>query len=171
MPSQPFVFQFAKPEPPVLSLQNDGEMVILDWTVVDNATYNVYRNGERIKANLIFPHYEDEDVEFGNYCYTVTCNCLGESTHSNEQCTEVLGIDHQDISLQLYPNPADDTFVVASPLLTAVEVYDVVGNLVVRVEGSDSIALNTSAYKAGLYIVRVQLGDIQPVYRSLMIAH
>lgn len=171
-PSQPVVFEFPKPAPPMLSLQNAGDKVILDWTVVENASYIVYRDGERIKANLTEPHYVDEDVEEGNnYCYTVTYNCLGESEHSNEQCTEVLSIDGQEISLELYPNPADDSFVVTSPLLSAVEVYDMVGNLVVRMEGTTTIVMNTSMYKAGLYVVKVQLANLQPVYRSLMIAH
>lgn len=58
---------------------------------VTGNTYNLYRNGELIAANITGGTYTDENLPDGTYCYTLTMNCIDdfESAPSNMECVTI----------------------------------------------------------------------------------
>ncbi|MBQ8222949.1 MAG: T9SS type A sorting domain-containing protein [Bacteroidales bacterium] len=77
--------------PENLTAEIDGNDVILNWESVEEADYyQVLRNGAVYCSFVEGTTYVDEDVEAGNYCYTVhsICNAL-QSYESNEACVEI----------------------------------------------------------------------------------
>jgi len=68
-----------------------GEAVSITWDAPALAdSYKLYRNGELLAAGIIDTHYVDENLEDGDYCYTVTALYrFTESPESNEDCIEL----------------------------------------------------------------------------------
>jgi hypothetical protein len=68
--------------------------IYINWAEVPSANaYDIYRNGTRIATD--YPYvgsYVDDELPYGEYCYTIVAKCgLGDSDPSDEAC-EVLNI-------------------------------------------------------------------------------
>ena len=73
--------------------------IVLTWNAADNAaSYNVYRNGQKI-ANVTEVTYTDQNLTPNtNYCYNVTAvNGMSESELSEEACAKTLAVEGVDV--------------------------------------------------------------------------
>ena len=77
--------------PTALSTEANGDQIELSWTAPALAnSYKVYRNGAQVAQGLITPHYVDQNLAEGEYCYTVSAVYQNvESQVSNESCAEI----------------------------------------------------------------------------------
>ena len=110
----------------------------------------------------------DSNLAMGaTYCYHVRAvyaspTDLCESTFSNEACALWTDIDGNDNIapgiLELYPNPADNqVFIIDHNGLKNLTVFNSVGQPVFsHITGGVQYELNTAAFPAGVYIVRVE---------------
>ena len=82
------------PEAPtnLFAMTVSSGQIDLDWTdnaESDLASYNVYRDGEKIDSGIAFNHYSDTGLSpLTHYCYTVTAvdTSRNESIESNQAC-------------------------------------------------------------------------------------
>ena len=60
----------------------------ITWSPVPNVeTYKIYRNGVLITSGFPYNSYNDTELPYGDYCYTVVSECpQGDSEPSNESC-------------------------------------------------------------------------------------
>ena len=60
----------------------------ISWSPVQNVeTYKIYRNGTLITSGFPYTSYNDTELPYGEYCYTVVSECpQGDSEPSNESC-------------------------------------------------------------------------------------
>ncbi len=101
----------------------------------------------------------------GNYCFNSCLTCSGDTVATD---TTVFVMElHAGIALQAFPNPASDQInLIASGDLqgmTALRIYDMRGRLVFddfrQVFANQTVTINTSAIRAGMYILEVQSGS------------
>jgi len=139
----------------------------LSWLpVVENASYNIYRNSEFL-INVEENSYTDTDAtEYIEYCYTVTALCAEglESEPSNEECENIVGIAEMDSQVKIYPNPTNGELRIESGELRIenVEILDVMGRtvgatLAVAPDGThqSQIKMDISYLPIGVYFLRV----------------
>lgn len=99
----------------------------------------------------------------GEYYYKVTAyNSVCESTPAftadgvDYVFVTVTSVGEQNHTVALYPNPANDKFVVRAEEINEVMVYDLLGQCVYRFEGStEALEINTAAFNAGVYTINV----------------
>lgn len=69
-------------------VKNNGEEKSIE--INPDIKYNIYRNSEQIASDLTETTYIDNGLDYGNFCYTVTTNCIyTESDFSNEACDSI----------------------------------------------------------------------------------
>jgi hypothetical protein len=90
----------------------------------------------------------------------------------------VTGIEHIAEFIQLYPNPASNSFVIELPTKTdnrlSVHIVDQVGRVVhesVIETGEQSKTINTQELVGGIYIVQIGAGKSGVVRKKMMIVH
>lgn len=135
----------------------------LTWEAAPEALcYTVYRNGVELDDYVTGLSYLDENAGTGNYCYTVTAQCIvGESGPSNESC--ITGIDDRDDNrnVTIFPNPAKDHFTVSADFpFTHISVVNLLGQEVIGkdVTGSRS-DIDVSGLSDGIYLVKILDGS------------
>ena len=72
------------------------------------------------------------------------------------------GIDDQDlITLNMYPNPASDVLnISAQNTINTVEIYNVLGQKVIRMNVEDTSAeINVSNLNAGIYLIKYEINN------------
>ncbi|MCL2042310.1 MAG: S8 family serine peptidase [Bacteroidales bacterium] len=141
----------------------------LSWLpVVENASYNIYRNAEFL-TNVEENSYTDTDIKIHTlYCYTVTVLCAEdlESEPSNEECDIIIGIAEMDNQVKIYPNPTNGELRVESGELRieGVEILDVFGRLTTpnpsKSKGGEfgagsAMTMDISYLPAGVYFLRI----------------
>lgn len=87
-------------------------------------------------------------------------DCTGEALAV--QVDDLLGNGGFDIkSLQYYPNPVKDVLTVSySQAITSVEVYNIVGQLIInKTPDAATVQVDMAALQAGTYIVKLQSGN------------
>ncbi|MDA9289573.1 T9SS type A sorting domain-containing protein [Polaribacter sp.] len=75
---------------------------------------------------------------------------------------ETAGIDDQDlVSLNMYPNPASDVLnISAQNTINTVEIYNVLGQKVIRMNIEDTSAeINVSNLNAGIYLIKYEINN------------
>ena len=137
-----------------VSIESYGN--ILSWTAAENAvSYNVFRNNESI-ANISTTSYADSNGAEGDTYYIVTVCQYGESDPSVSVQATQSGIDGSSISVEIYPNPASDKFMIECEGMTTIEIFNVVGQSMGMIDvNSNAISVDSSDWTNGVYNVRI----------------
>jgi len=145
-----------------------GIDVMVSWevpvTVGTVIGYNVYRNGvllTTIPTTDLF--YFDPTLAIGeyNYCVSAVYN-NGESIQGCALAPITVDIKEQSkLQVSIYPNPGTGRFNIDSNIpFTSVQILNFAGQVVYSNEYSGHhMQIITSAFKAGMYLVRVQTKD------------
>ncbi|WP_407556832.1 endonuclease [Winogradskyella sp. 4-2091] len=69
--------------------------------------------------------------------------------------------DHSTNTVKLYPNPMNNQLTVAlnSNIDTTIEIYDILGKLILNSEINKTSTLNVQNLKTGIYIIKISQGD------------
>lgn len=145
--------------------------VVLDWAQTgtpDNWTINYKKSSVNTWTTVTTTTHPytitNLDSETGYEAF-VTANCgdqtSGESNHVTFT-TLVDGIEDIDVNTVIYPNPTTGKVTVSniqSPI-NGIEVYDVYGKLLNRVEPNlNEVNLDITHYAAGVYFIRIETGN------------
>ena len=132
------------------------------WTDVEGAiAYNLYRDGELIAENLTEAAYNDTEMALNaQHCYAVQSVFeKGVSDLSAEACANYFaGLDELSRQVSVYPNPTTDKVTIECAGMSCIEVYNVEGKLVRRVE-VDSDAYELKGLENGIFTLRILKGD------------
>ncbi len=131
---------------------------LISWTAAENAvSYNIFRNNEEtILANISTTSYVDMNGQEGDTYYIVTVCQYGESDPSEGVQAIQTGIDGSSISVEIYPNPASDKFMIECEGMTTVEIFNVVGQSMGMIDvNSSAISVDSSDWTNGVYNIRI----------------
>jgi len=143
-----------------------GEM---EYTLIDNVPYE--------EGTVDYSYYDANPYPNAGtpyeVCYQVTAVWESETDYCESMparavlptddyiCMTITSIDNplEDGATALYPNPATDRVNVASSFdITRLTIVNYVGQVVydAEINGDRSLTLNTAAYDAGVYIVKIE---------------
>jgi hypothetical protein len=143
-----------------------GEM---EYTLIDNVPYE--------EGTVDYSYYDANPYPNAGtpyeVCYQVTAVWESETDYCESMparavlptddyiCMTITSIDNplEDGATALYPNPASDRVNVASSFdITRLTIVNYVGQVVydAEINGERSLTLNTAAYDAGVYIVKIE---------------
>ncbi len=72
--------------------------------------------------------------------------------------------------ISIYPNPAEDNFIIEADDITQIEIYNTVGQMVERVDADDdSVEINVSAYNSGIYMMKITLNNGQTYTEKVVV--
>lgn len=131
---------------------------LISWTAAENAvSYNIFRNNEEtVLANISTTSYVDMNGQEGDTYYIVTVCQYGESVPSEGVQAIQTGIDASSISVEIYPNPASDKFMIECEGMTTVEIFNVVGQSMGMIDvNSSAISVDSSDWTNGVYNIRI----------------
>ena len=131
---------------------------LISWTAAENAvSYNIFRNDEETAlANISTTSYVDMNGQSGDTYYIVTVCQYGESDPSESVQAIQTGIDGSNISVEIYPNPASDKFMIECEGMTTIEIFNVVGQSMGMIDvNSNAISVESSTWTSGVYKVRI----------------
>lgn len=145
--------------PSNLNANVDAMNIHLSWTSVASAeSYNIYREDEQIATGIIGTNFTDENLNIGEYCYTVTSVCSNEeeSSHSNNACGEITSIEEFLSEYNIFPNPAQSTVTIKGKNIKTITLYNTFGQIVKTISVSNkSPQLDVQAYEAGVYLLKI----------------
>jgi hypothetical protein len=126
--------------------------------------FKVYRNGQLLASNITQMQYSYTEMQLGQKCYHVTAVYgSGESGASNTACVNILvGVNEQlEASTQLFPNPATETFSIRSLPMQRITITNALGVVVndAMLSGETTLKVNTSDWKAGVYLVQIHTSN------------
>lgn len=107
--------------------------------------------GSTMNVNITYVGYDREivttDIDIVSSIGTQTVSVTYDNT---------LGIaDNEVNSYEIYPNPTNGNIVVKGENISLVEVYNLCGQKVLSVNGSDNVNVNMSSLLSGVYMVKV----------------
>ena len=155
---------------PVRDLVVDGNTgdwpeVYLSWNEPESGStgnllgYQIHRNGELLAELVELPEYLDDEVAFfETYEYVVIAvyddGCEAESAPISVTVIPD-AVQENNTDFGLYPNPAKETICVKGVDIYQVEVFNILGQSVMKVnEGFENIRLND--LQNGIYFVRLK---------------
>ena len=144
---------------------------LISWAAAENAvSYNIFRNNdETALANISTTSYVDMNGQQGDTYYIVTICQYGESDPSESVQAIQTGIDGISISVELYPNPTDGKFMIECDEMVTVEIFNLVGQIVERVEAnSNAITIDASAWTNGVYNVRITTDNASIIVKQIV---
>lgn len=95
---------------------------------------------------------------------------IGTFLEYNLDCTVGVGeiVEHNGINVM--PNPAKDYFNIEGMMMTTVEVYNTVGQMIDVVNvNNDNIQISTAKYEEGVYFVKINTTDANTVVKKVVI--
>jgi tartrate dehydratase alpha subunit/fumarate hydratase class I-like protein len=109
-------------------------------------------------------------TQTGTYKVQVKADdCVSE--FSTEQALVVTGIEDATASIELYPNPVTDWLTITlgeEGSLKEVKIYNLTGQqLAVQVTTSNSVRFNVVGYGKGIYLAKVQAGEVLKVIKFM----
>lgn len=120
--------------------------------ILNDMSYNIYRNEEIIATDVKSTSYVDENLENNRYCYTVALVLNGkENIVSNEVCGNT---DINEITENkgfVYPNPAEESFNISCEF-DHYEIYDVTGRKIIT---ANEMTIYVKYWKPGVYTVKI----------------
>ena len=144
---------------------------LISWNAAENAvSYNIFRNDETsVLANVASTSYVDVNGNAGDRYHIVTVCQYGESDASDEVEAIPTSIDENSISVELYPNPTDGKFMIECNEMATVEIFNLVGQIVERVEAnSNAITIDASAWTNGVYNVRITTANASIIVKQIV---
>ena len=144
---------------------------LISWNAAENAeSYNIFRNDETsVLANVASTSYVDVNGNAGDRYHIVTVCQYGESDASDEVEAIPTSIDENSISVELYPNPTDGKFMIECNEMATVEIFNMVGQIVERVEVStNAITVDASAWTSGVYNVRITTSNASIIVKQVV---
>lgn len=98
--------------------------------------------------------------------------CYSERVEIVVTVEEALGVDDHNIvnSIKVYPNPTDGQVSIMLPSTNEVKitVYDLNGRLLLnKVSTSDNFIINLDKYEAGVYVLKIKMGQNETVKRII----
>ena len=144
---------------------------LISWNASENAvSYNIFRNNETTAlANVLSTSYVDVNGNAGDRYHIVTVCQYGESDASAEVEAIPTSIDENSISVELYPNPTDGKFMIECNEMATVEIFNMVGQIVERVEVStNAITVDASAWTSGVYNVRITTSNASIIVKQVV---
>jgi len=142
-------------------------------------TYHIYRDHEFL-ASATDAYYLDDDINLvpgNNYNYKINAAVPGcTSPFSNEVVVQygTIGIDEIGTGLvNIYPNPANDMFVVEfSGDAFDITVFNYLGKTVFKqfLNGDKKVFIDTSNFDAGVYLVKLQTRKGKTITRKMVVA-
>ena len=158
------------PSPLNLQAQVNNQTVHLTWqkpiydsTSVTLQGYNVYRNNQKLNANLIDSlSYYDYMVPSGQYTYCVTSvYTQGESAKVCQNITVIaVGINTQKAlsQIRVYPNPADNLLHIRSATtIYDLQLTDLSGREIFHSRpGNETVDISVTSFISGTYILTLQ---------------
>ncbi len=153
------------PDPPQnLQYEIMGDSVYLSWQPPPSGDFDyywIYRNGVQIGLSEDEEHYDPLPPAFPvEYYVTAFCYNSGESDSSNHVIVVAPGISEQEAMIRLFPNPANESLIIQSDQdLISIEIYNAHGESVLRrLLFGKKQQINTSAFKPGIYTIRLEIG-------------
>jgi hypothetical protein len=147
----------------------------LEWEYTGaTATFILFRDDAMIAENIVATEYTDTElITEVEYCYIVKA-AIGEhmSEPSNEACTETVGInDISTMSVQIYPNPANNTLYIEGEGLKTITIYNLLGQAIETIEtGGDTVtSVNTSSYQPAMYLVEIVMENGKKINKRVVI--
>lgn len=137
-------------------------IISLTWDAIASASsYDVYRNGELIAANLTENTYSDTQMAIdADHQYAVAAHCTFGSSDMSDEITVSYysGINEVNFNLSIFPNPTNDMVNVECEGMTGIEVYSIDGKRILNIVFEcDSYQLD--GLNPGVYTLRVFKGN------------
>ncbi len=135
---------------------------------IDNENYSLIASVEANPSTTDYEYFDDDMDVPDTYYYKVCATYLieGESCESTPATTSegdtfvMLNITSTgEMSLDgvsIYPNPTDGKIMIMNGDITSVEVYDIVGHVIMNIESEgDDVIVDMTALKNGVYFIHV----------------
>ena len=109
----------------------------------------------------------------GSYFVVITLNGASDTSEC-QSVTSLVGVEDFTVEqVQLYPNPANNWVSIAtSSTMKQIEVYNISGKLIERIQVDDSnYMMQTSQLAGGVYIFRIHFTDSYSINRRIVINH
>jgi hypothetical protein len=149
------------------------------WTG-DSLTYQWLLNGNAI-AGATAPTYSADSA--GTYTLVTTRNLCSDTSHSVllvDTCLVIAGMEHNLIynDVEVFPNPASEqlnvTFDLMKSTFVEIDATNLIGERVYGltrsfVSGKNMLRIETSAFPAGVYFLRMRSGENQVVKKFLVV--
>jgi len=124
-----------------------------DWELESSMTY-VYDLTVPVEATAGIMMVWDEEMPIHNKLLSWQLRAYGDEWTTTLFYSNCVGLNENPESLlQLWPNPASETIHIDGLDLSEVQVYNALGQLVKRVQGSNEI--NVSSLPEGMYFIKV----------------
>jgi hypothetical protein len=149
-----------------LAARVTGRNVVLEWSAPPTGIilgYNVFRNDTRLNENPVqSTSYNDNMVATGKQTYCVLA--IFSTGFSELVCTDawiITGIPENELSVNVYPNPATDLITVETQVtFSQVSILNQLGQEVYTyfIMGK-KLQIPTSGLKRGMYILKITIGN------------
>lgn len=163
-----FVFEVTNMAPEVRITNVREGLIAMAWDAVDGANaYNLYRDGELMADNLTVTAYNDTEMAIdAQHCYAVQSVFeKGVSDVGEAACANYFnGLGENDGKLSIYPNPTSDKVNIECQGMSLIEVYNVEGKLVQRIQ-VEGDAYQLEGLDNGIYTLRIHKGEAVLVRR------
>jgi len=163
-----FVFEVKNMAPEVRITNVREGLIAMAWDDVDGANaYNLYRDGELIAEHLNETTYNDTEMALNaQHCYAVQSVFeKGVSDVGEAACANYFnGLGENDGKLSIYPNPTSDKVNIECQGMSLIEVYNVEGKLVQRIQ-VEGDAYQIEGLDNGIYTLRIHKGEAVLVRR------
>ena len=163
-----FAFEVKNMAPEVRITNVREGLIAMAWDAVDGANaYNLYRDNELIADNLTVTTYNDTEMAIdAQHCYAVQSVFeKGVSDMGEAACANYFhGLGENDGKLSIYPNPTSDKVNIECQGMSLIEVYNVEGKLVQRIQ-VEGDAYQLDGLDNGIYTLRIHKGEAVLVRR------
>ena len=139
--------------------ENDGEDFVATWDAPQSGSplnYNVYVNGElatttnettySVAETEGFTFVEVEAVYANDLTSVKVAKTMTYYSSTPENVAE---------SYSIYPNPTTNTITVCGNDIKEVQIFNICGQNIMTVNGTNNVKVNLSNYAAGIYMVKV----------------
>jgi hypothetical protein len=143
-----------------------GRNVILEWSAPATGVilgYNVFRNDTRLNENPVqSTSYNDNMVDAGKQTYCVLA--IFTTGFSELVCTDawiITGIHENELSVNVYPNPATDLITIETPVsFSHVSILNQLGQEVYSYSVPGNIVqIPMAGLKRGMFILKITIGN------------
>ena len=150
------------------------DITISGTEITGAGSVNLYDNGVLVASNLTSGTYSANNLTAGEHCFSIRAVCGDNSeSMSAQSCVTVTLADNfaeESISdVSIYPNPTTGNLSIVCEEMTAVEIFNMVGQLVERIETSSNlVSIDASAWTGGVYSVRITTADSDVIVKQVV---